>query len=67
LRDVQLSAVERDLIGAASVAEAGPGVPKVAAVWLGSRSAGKRMLFRGNPYQEFLYKEFLGAWRRTAR
>ena len=67
LRDVELSAVERDLIrGSSSVVESAPGVPKVGAVWLGARSAHKRLSFKGTPYQQFLYKEFLEAWRRTA-
>lgn len=67
LRDVELSAVERDLVRAASVVESAPGVPKVGGVWLGARSARKRLSFKGTPYQQFLYREFLDAWRRTAR
>lgn len=67
LRDVQLSAVERDLTGAASVMEATVGLPKVSGIWLVSRAIGKRITFRGNQYQQFLYKEFLSAWKRTAR
>ena len=67
LRDVQLSPVERDLVKAASVAESTIGLPKVSGLWIGPRTVGKRMMFRGNPYQQFLYREFLGAWKRTAQ
>lgn len=52
LRDVALSAVERELVdGAQSVAEALPGVPKVSGLWLVARRAGKQFTPIGTPVQ----------------
>lgn len=68
LRSVALSSVERELVdGVASVAKAVTGVPKVSAIWLGIRSIEKRYVFSGQPFQRFLYKEFVKAWERAGR
>lgn len=68
LRSVDLSPVERELVdGVASVAESVPGVPKVSGLWIGVRSAERRYIFSGQPFQRFLYKEFVKAWKRAGR
>ncbi|MFV2020476.1 hypothetical protein [Micromonospora sp. LOL_023] len=68
LRDVTLSAVERELLdGAASVAESIPGLPKVSGLWLIARRAGKQFTPGNTPVQRFLYKEFIRAWRRSGK
>ena len=66
LRQVELSQVERQLVdGAASVSSAIPGLPILSGLWVGARTAEKRAVFTGRPYQNFLYKEFVRAWKRT--
>lgn len=69
LRKVELSAMERELVGTvASVAEAAPGVPKVSGIWFGARTLGKQLSFAGaQPFQRFLYREFVDAWKRAGR
>jgi hypothetical protein len=68
LRSVQLSPVERELVASvASVSESLPGIPKVSGLWLGVRSIEKRYVFGGDPFQRFLYKEFVKAWKRAGR
>jgi hypothetical protein len=68
LRSVKLSPVERDLVASvASVSEAVPGVPRVSGLWIGVRSVEKRYVFSGEPFQRFLYKEFVKAWKRAGR
>lgn len=68
LRSTALSPVERDLVGGvASVVEAVPGVPKVSGLWIGVRNVEKRYAFSGEPFQRFLYKEFVKAWKRAGR
>jgi hypothetical protein len=69
LRQVDLSPVEKDLVaGVASVIEAAPGVPKVSGLWFGARTLGKQVGFHGgSPFQRFLYREFVGAWKRAGR
>jgi hypothetical protein len=69
LRRVELSAMERELVGTvASVAEATPGVPKVSGLWFGARTLGKQFAFTGaQPFQRFLYREFVDAWKRAGR
>jgi hypothetical protein len=66
LRKVELSAMERDLVDCvASVAQAAPGVPKVSGLWFGARALGKQFRFSGQPFQRFLYREFVDAWKRA--
>ncbi|MEE4541384.1 hypothetical protein V2S66_05310 [Streptomyces sp. V4-01] len=69
LRRVELSATERELVGTvASVAGAAPGVPKVSGLWFGARTLGKQFAFTGaQPFQRFLYREFVDAWKRSGR
>lgn len=60
--------MERELVdGVSSVAEAVPGVPKVSGLWIGFRNAERRYVFSGEPFQRFLYKEFVKAWKRAGR
>ena len=61
--------MEKDLVaGVASVIEAAPGVPKVSGIWLGARSLRKYVGRPGQqPFQQFLYKEFVSAWKRSGR
>jgi hypothetical protein len=68
LRTVDLSSVERELVdGVASVSHAIPGVPNVTGLWMGVRGVEKRYVFSGKPFQRFLYKEFVKAWKRSGR
>lgn len=68
LRSVELSPVERELVdGVASVTQVVPGVPKVSGLWIGARSVQERYVFSGQPFQRFLYKEFVKAWKRAGR
>lgn len=67
LRQVELSAMERELVDSvASVAQAAPGIPKVSGLWFGARTLGKKFRFTGQPYQRFLYREFVDAWKRAS-
>lgn len=67
LRRVELSPLERDLVDSvASIAEAAPGVPKVTGLWFGVRTLGKQLSYAGaQPFQRFLYREYMSAWRRA--
>ena len=67
LKRIELSVTERDLIGGvSSVVEAAPGVPKVSGLWMGARAIGKRAGYHGGrPFQKFLYREFVEAWKRA--
>ncbi|MEO3798459.1 hypothetical protein [Nonomuraea sp. B1E8] len=69
LRKVELSPIEHEFVDTvASVAQAAPGVPKVSGIWLGARSLSKQFAFSGaQPYQRFLYREFVDAWKRAGR
>ena len=50
---------------AASVAESALGVPKVSPLLIRPLVAAGHHGFRGNSYQQLLYKEFMAAWRRS--
>ncbi len=69
LRQVELSGVERELVDSvASVASAAPGIPIVSGLWFSARSLGKQYAYTGaQPYQRFLYREFIDAWKKTGR
>ncbi|NED12582.1 hypothetical protein [Streptomyces sp. SID9124] len=69
LRRAELSAMERELVGTvASVGEAATGVPMVSGLWFGARALGKQFSFTGaQPFQRFLYREFVDAWKRAGR
>lgn len=69
LRRVEPSAMERELAtSVASVTSAAPGVPIVSGLWLTARSLGKQFAYPGaQPYQRFLYREFIDAWKRAGR
>ncbi len=44
-----------------------PGVPKVSGLWISARSVEKRYVFSGQPFQRFLYKEFVKGWKRASK
>ncbi|MEV4615895.1 hypothetical protein AB0K43_25380 [Kitasatospora sp. NPDC049258] len=69
LRRVEMSPVERELVDSvASVAEMATGVPVVSGLWFGARALGKQFGFSGaQPFQRFLYREFVHAWKRAGR
>ena len=69
LRRAEMSPVERELVGSvASVAAAATGVPVVSGLWFGARALGRRLPpTGGQTFQRFLYREFVGAWKRTGR
>lgn len=71
LRRVETSAVERELVDdVASVVQMATGVPKVSGLWFGTRTLGKQVAqfrFSGQPYQQFLYREFMWAWKASGR
>jgi hypothetical protein len=67
IRGVELSPVERELVqDVASVSQAAPGLPILTGLYVMARTAEQRMLFPGKPFQRFLYKEFVKAWKRSA-
>jgi len=61
------SQVERDLVdGVASVAQVA-GVPMVTGLYFGIKGAGVGVArrFTGRPFEQFLYREFVRAWKRA--
>jgi hypothetical protein len=69
LRRAEMSAMERELVDSvASVTQVATGVPMVSGLWFGARALGKQFSFVGaQPFQRFLYREFVGAWKRAGR
>lgn len=69
LRRAEMSAMEQELVNSvASVTQVATGVPAVSGLWLGARTLGKQFAFVGaQPFQRFLYKEFINAWKRAGR
>jgi hypothetical protein len=71
LRRAEASTVERELVDdVASVVQATTGVPKVAGLWFGTKSLSKQLAqfkIGGAPYQQFLYREFVRAWKSAGR
>lgn len=71
LQRVEPSPLERELVdGVASVAQATVGVPKVSGLWFGTRTLGrkvKQFKMDGQPYQQFLYREFVRAWKSAGK
>ncbi|MFG2373800.1 hypothetical protein ACGFY9_20280 [Streptomyces sp. NPDC048504] len=69
LRRAEMSAVEQELVNSvASVTQVATGVPAVSGLWFGARTLGKQFTFVGaQPFQRFLYKEFISAWKRAGR
>ena len=67
LRRTEVSAVEHELVNdVASVVQATTGVPRVTGLWFGAKSLGKQVAqfkLNGQPYQQFLYREFIRAWK----
>lgn len=69
LRHAEPSAVEREIVSSvASVASAAPGIPVVSGLWFAARSLGRQYTYPGAlPYQRFLYREFIDAWKRAGK
>jgi hypothetical protein len=71
LRRAEASPMERELVDdVASVVQVATGVPKVSGLWFGTKAIGRQMAqFRigGQPYQQFLYREFVRAWKAAGR
>ncbi|MFC0528335.1 hypothetical protein [Phytohabitans kaempferiae] len=68
LRRAEPSPLERDLVeGVASVAQTATGLPIVSGLYFGSRGIGRGVVrrLRSRPFQQFLYREFIRAWRLT--
>lgn len=65
LKSAELNETERELIrDVATVADAAIGVPVVRPLLMGGRIFGKKLATTNSPYQKFVYREFIGAWRR---
>ena len=71
LRRVEASPVERELVdGVASVVQVTTGLPVVSGLWFGTRALGKQMAqfhIGGQPYQQFVYREFVRAWKAAGK
>jgi hypothetical protein len=71
LRRAETSAVERELVdNVASVLQATTGVPKVSGLWFGTKTLTRQVAqfkIGGQPYQQFLYREFVRAWKVSGR
>jgi hypothetical protein len=67
-RRTETSPLERELVdGVASVTQTVTGVPVVSGLYLGTREVAKGVVrrFRGRPFEQFLYREFIRAWKLT--
>lgn len=65
LRPGEMNETEADLVrNVASVADSSLGVPVVSPVLLGGRALGQKFLAPGSAYQKFVYREFVGAWKK---
>lgn len=70
LRTNEPSQVEQELVDSvASVARATTGVSVVRGLYFGTRGLGRRLShrFSGRPFQQFLYREFVRAWKLAGR
>jgi hypothetical protein len=70
LRRTEPSRVEQELINSvASVTRAVTGVPVVRGLYFGTKDLGGKLSrrFRGKPFEQFLYREFIRAWRIAGR
>jgi hypothetical protein len=68
IRRAEPSPLERDLVeGVASVTQTATGLPIVSALYFGSRGIGRSVVrrLRSRPFQQFLYREFIRAWKLT--
>jgi hypothetical protein len=66
LKRTELNETERELVrGVASVADSAIGLPVVSPLLIGGRALGQRYAAPGNAYQKFVYREFLGAWKKV--
>lgn len=65
LKSADLNETERELIrDVATVADTTIGIPIVRPLLMGGRIFGRKLSSAGNSYQKFVYREFIGAWRR---
>lgn len=69
LRRAERSPLEEELIGSvASVTGTATGFPVVSGLWFGARALSKHLPRPGaRPFQRFLYREFVEAWKRAGR
>jgi hypothetical protein len=68
LRQADPSPVERDLVeSVASVVQSVTGIPVVSGLYFGVKGAGRGVArrLRGRPFEQFLYREFVRAWKRA--
>jgi hypothetical protein len=70
VRTVEPNRVEQELVDSvASVTQAATGVSVVRGVYFGTKGLGQHLSrrLRGQPFQQFLYREFLRAWKIAGR
>ena len=66
IRPAEPSLIERELVSSvASVTQAATGVSIVRGLYFGTRGIGQHLSrrLRGQPFQQFLYREFVRAWK----
>jgi len=65
LKSVEMNETERELVrDVASVADAAIGLPIVSPMLIGGRALSQKFAASGNAYQKFVYREFVGAWKK---
>jgi hypothetical protein len=65
LKTTELNETERELLrDVASVADSAIGLPIVRPLLIGGHLFSKKLANAGNAYQKFVYREFIGAWKR---
>lgn len=65
LHSVEKNTTERELIrDVASVADTAIGLPVVTPVLIGGQAVAQKFRASGNDYQKFVYREFIGAWKK---
>jgi hypothetical protein len=65
LKSVEMNETERELVrDVASVADAAIGLPIVSPMLIGGRALSQKFAAHGNAYQKFVYREFVGAWKK---
>jgi len=65
LKAAELNDTERELIrDVATVADTAIGLPIVKPLLIGGRIFGRKLATTSNAYQKFVYREFIGAWKR---
>lgn len=65
LKSVEMNETERELVrDVASVADSAIGLPIVSPMLIGGRALTQKFAAAGNAYQKFVYREFVGAWKK---